>query len=107
MTWGISEIIALILAIVDTALIPLVSILIKKYKQNKTDMALEKKGTQALLRNELLALSRVYIKNGYVSYIDKSNFENMYTAYHNLGTNGAMTDIYNKVMALPAIEKNN
>lgn len=105
MVWSISDIIALILAILDMALIPLISILIKKYKQNKADMALEKKGTQALLRNELLTLSRIYIKNGYVSYIDKSNFENMYTAYHNLGTNGAMTDIYNKVMALPVLEK--
>lgn len=104
MEWGISDIIALILAVLNSILVPLVSILIKKYKQNRNDMALEKKGTQALLRNELLSLSYVYIKNGYVSYVEKCNFENMYTAYHNLGTNGAMTDIYNKVMSLPVLE---
>lgn len=104
MEWGISDIIAVILATINSILIPLVSVLIKKYKQNKNDMALEKKGTQALLRNELLSLSRIYIKNGYVSYIEKCNFENMYTAYHNLGANGVMTDIYNKVMSLPVFE---
>lgn len=104
MNWTASDIISIILALLNTILIPLVTVLIKKYRQNRDDMVLEKKGTQALLRNELLSLSHVYIKNGYVSYIEKCNFENMYTAYHNLGTNGAMTDIYNKVMALPVVD---
>ena len=66
MELGVSDIIAIILSVMNSILIPLVSVLIKKYKQNRNDMALEKKGTQALLRNELLSLSRIYIKNGYV-----------------------------------------
>lgn len=65
------------------------------------------KGMQALLRDRLRQLYLHHMEDGHIDIADKENFENMYNCYHDLGENGVMEDMYNKVMALPITKKNN
>ena len=58
-------------------------------------------GVQAMLRDRLLQGYRHYEEKGYADYDDRSNMENMYNAYHNLGKNGVMDDMQKKFMQLP------
>ena len=58
-------------------------------------------GVQAMLRDRLLQGYRHYEAQGYADYNDRSNMENMYNAYHNLGKNGVMDDMQKKFMRLP------
>jgi hypothetical protein len=58
-------------------------------------------GIQAMLRDRLLEGFRHYDDQGYAEYDDRSNIDNMYHAYHNLGKNGVMDKMYEKFMQLP------
>ena len=105
MKWSINDIITLISIVLQSILIPLIAGMMNRHKRLKKDMEIEKKGIQAILRNELLQLSYKYLDAGELNYSDKLNYENMYNAYHNLGKNGVMTELYNKVMTLPIYHK--
>jgi len=61
-------------------------------------------GMQAMLRDRLLQGFRHYEEQGYADYDDRSNMENMYSAYHNLGKNGVMDALYHKFLELPEHE---
>lgn len=58
-------------------------------------------GVQAILRDRLLQGFRYHEQQGFADYNDRSNIENIYNAYHNLGQNGVMDDMYNKFLKLP------
>ena len=58
-------------------------------------------GVQAMLRDRLLQGFRHYEQKGFAEYDDRSNMENMYNAYHNLGKNGVMDNMYHKFEQLP------
>ena len=52
-------------------------------------------GLQSLLRNSIIGLHRECIRNGRKkTYYDIQNMERMYEAYHALGGNGMVTEIY-------------
>lgn len=59
------------------------------------------KGTQALLRDRLLQGYHFFMKRGSVTYGEASSYSNMYNAYHNLGKNGVMDDIYKNFRTIP------
>lgn len=61
-----------------------------------------KRGVQALLRDRLLQGYKFYRRQGWADEDDRSNLENVYVQYHNLGANGVMDDLHNKFLALPA-----
>ena len=61
-----------------------------------------KRGVQALLRDRLLQGYKFYRRQGWADEDDRSNLENIYLQYHNLGANGVMDDLHNKFLALPA-----
>ena len=63
------------------------------------------KGVQAVLRDRLLQGYRHYESKGCADYDDRSNMENMYSAYHNLGENGIMDDMHDKFLELPQQDK--
>ncbi len=58
-------------------------------------------GVQAMLRDRLLQGFRYFEEAGFADYDDRSNMENMYNAYHNLGRNGVMDEMYKKFIQLP------
>lgn len=71
-----------------------------KFKKIKTDLESTKLGVQALLRDRLLQSYNRFKKNGYVTVDEKSNFENMWIQYHNLGQNGVMDSIHDEVLKM-------
>ena len=60
-----------------------------------------KKGVQALLRDRLVQGYKFYSHQGFADVDDRSNLENVYIQYHNLGANGVMDDLRGKFLALP------
>ena len=58
-------------------------------------------GVQALLRDRLLQAFKHYEQQGWASYEDKKNVENMHTQYEALGENNVMTQRWNRFNALP------
>ena len=72
-----------------------------KHNQNDREDTALHKGVQALLRDRLIDGYNTFINRGYVSIVEKQNYDNMYHAYHDLGKNGVMDSMYNEVMELP------
>ena len=60
-----------------------------------------KRGVQALLRDRLLQGYKFFYAQGWADADDRSNLENVYVQYHNLGANGVMDDLHGKFLALP------
>lgn len=81
-------------------------VMLKRESVKSTDDTL-KLGVQALLRNELMQGYKCFIKQGWIDISDKQNYDNMYQCYHNLGKNGVMDSMYEKIMQLPTTPKNN
>ena len=54
MKWSINDIITLISIVLQSILIPLIAGMMNGHNRLKKDMEIEKKGIQAILRNELL-----------------------------------------------------
>lgn len=57
--------------------------------------------SQAILRDRLYSEYNRLIDQGYATYDEKENFENMYKNYHSLGSNGVMDHIREEVNGLP------
>ena len=55
----------------------------------------------ALCRDRILQGYRYYEKNGEVSTQDLETMSKLYKAYHNLGGNGTITVVYEKIRQLP------
>lgn len=71
---------------------------IAMYRQN---IAL-KKGMQSLLRDRIIqAYNHYHEDKCYMPIYAKQSFEALYKSYHNLGENGVVDTIYEKVMSLP------
>lgn len=65
-----------------------------------------KRGVQALLRDRLLQGYKFYRAQGWADEDDRTNLENVYIQYHNLGANGVMDDLRSKFLALPVGPQN-
>ena len=61
-------------------------------------------GVQALLRDRLLQAFKHYEEQGWASYEDKKNVENMHIQYEALGENNVMNNRYDRFLALPDTE---
>ena len=66
-------------------------------KQNKA----MKLGLQAILRDRLLQAYKFYEHQGYATYDDKSNIQNIYNQYEALGPNGIMERKHFHFLELP------
>ena len=65
-------------------------------KQKATD-----NGLQSLLRSEIIRVYDKAMDKGYCPIYAKEALEHSYTAYKELGGNGVIDDLYEKVMDLP------
>ena len=70
-----------------------------KYKTKEYDLI--KEGVVAILHNKIYTLGKQYIEQEHISLEDMKDFEYLYDAYHNLGGNGTVTEIYERVKNLP------
>ena len=65
------------------------------------DMDLMKKTMQKDVRRSLRQDGKMYCDRGYASQQEKTEFDELYWAYHNLGKNGVVDSLHDKVMNLP------
>lgn len=73
----------------------------RTWKSNKA----VKKGVEALLADRLIQLHNYYYDKGYCPTYARNSAEAMYNAYHNLGGNGTITDIYEGIKDMPLLKK--
>lgn len=64
-----------------------------------------KKGTQALLRNEIIKSYNYYKEKGYCPVWQKDNICNMYNQYHKLGANGVVDGMVKYIVDMPTNKK--
>lgn len=74
----------------------------KSVEQFREDIKWIKTGNQALCRSALQEMAYKAEKDGYSSEDDKQRWNKLYTAYHNLGENGAMDARNDWYLTLPS-----
>lgn len=73
---------------------------LEKEKEREESEAI-KNGIRAVLRDRILQAYNHFSRIGKIQIEELENISNMYIAYHNLGGNGVITSIYNKVLEIP------
>lgn len=66
-----------------------------------------KKGTQSLLRADIIRSYEKYKEKGYCPIYARDALEQEYEAYHNLGGNGTITDLWERIKELPTEKRDN
>ena len=93
--------VAWVYGIICTALTTAFGCLVKKYKcMMKKQTALEL-GTQALLRAQIIHIYNKYMEKEYLPIYERENIEELYIQYKNLGGNGTITKLFEKLCDLP------
>ncbi len=75
-------------------------------KQQKKDRDANSRGTMLLLRVKLIEYHDKYIEIGAIPSYAYNNFEEMYSAYHDLGGNGMITKMRDEIQELHLKSKN-
>lgn len=70
----------------------------KKAKRIASDIAI-----RSLLRTEIIGLCHKAEKEGFIAVYNMENLAEMYNAYHELGGNGSISELYNMTMCLPHV----
>lgn len=70
-------------------------------KPLQNDLDLMKKTMQKDTRRSLRQDGKMYCDRGYASPQEKTEFDELYWAYHNLGKNGVVDRLHEEVMSLP------
>lgn len=92
---------AWVYGIICTGLATAFGCLVRKYKcmvQRQHAMEL---GTQALLRAQIIHIYNKYMERGYLPIYECENIEELYKQYKNLGGNGTITKLVEKLFDLP------
>lgn len=71
-----------------------VIVLFRKYKATQN-------GVQALLRNEIISNYNKHMEKGYMPIYERENIDRMYHEYKNLGGNGVVEELMEKLNHLP------
>lgn len=69
-------------------------------KRQKRDRDANGKGTMLLLRVQLIEYHDRYVALGHIPSYALENFIEMYEAYHELGGNGMVTEMYKEILEL-------
>ncbi len=69
-------------------------------KRQKKDRDANGKGTMLLLRVQLIEYHDRYMALGHIPSYALENFIEMYEAYHELGGNGMVTEMYKEILEL-------
>lgn len=73
----------------------------KEFEPVIADMDLMKKTMQKDTRRSLRQDATHYIKRGWASHQEKTEYDELYWCYHNLGKNGVVDHDHDRVMHLP------
>ena len=69
-------------------------------ERNKKEVARDD-AIRSLLRTEIISINHKSEEKGFIPIYNLENITDMYRSYKALGGNGAITEIYNKVLQLP------
>lgn len=69
-------------------------------KRQKKDRDANGRGTMLLLRAQLIEYHDRYVALGHIPSDALENFIEMYEAYHELGGNGMVTEMYKEILEL-------
>lgn len=81
--------------------------LVEKIGRIDKDLDLMKKTMQKDVRRSLRQDGNAFIKRGYATDLEKTEFDELYWSYHNLGKNGVVDNLHEQVMHLPSGPKDN
>lgn len=84
------------------ALVSVCKRMTKRINKQAADQKALKDGTQALLRSEIIRLYERYTSQGWMPLYARENVLAMYTAYHALGGNGAVTQLMEELKTFPS-----
>jgi len=76
-----------------------------RVKKDRSAIKAMQAGVEALLADRMIYLHNYYQDKGCCPIYAKRSAETMYTAYHNLGGNGTVTELYNRLLAMPTEKK--
>ena len=92
---------AWVYGIICVALTTAFGCLVKKYKKMCGRQYAMELGTQALLRAQIIHIYNKYMEKGYLPIYERENIDELYIQYKNLGGNGTITSLMEKLIALP------
>ena len=99
------EIFLMLLQALVTIIVGYVGVKLKKRDSEKETERKEseaiREGIRAVLRDRILQAYNHFRAKGIISVAQLDNISNMYLAYHNLGGNGVVTDVYKKLLRIP------
>lgn len=90
----------LIMNICTTAIPVVLGYIVWLLKRQKRDRDANSRGTMLLLRVQLIEYHDRYASLGHIPSYALDNFIEMYKAYHELGGNGMVTEMYKEVLEL-------
>lgn len=99
------EILLMALQGLITILVGYIGVKLKKRESEKEAERKEaeaiREGIRAVLRDRIIQAYNHFRAKGVISVAQLDNISNMYLAYHNLGGNGVVTDVYKKLLRIP------
>ena len=81
--------------------ITILGIAYRKLKKRLIRQAAIEVGIQALLRDRIIQIHNHYTEEEYCPIYAKENIEQLYTSYKELGGNGTVKDLVDKLMGYP------
>lgn len=111
MTWAdlwakvLNEWIGYILAAMTGAFTLAYRRLSNRLKKHRTREDALEAGVEALLADRLIQLRNYYADRGYCPTYARTSADAMYKAYHDLGGNGMITDVFDGLKKLPMDKK--
>ena len=66
-----------------------------------------KNAMQKDVRRSLRQDGKIYVERGWATDLEKTEFDELYWSYHNLGKNGVVDNLHEQVMHLPSEPKDN
>jgi diacylglycerol kinase family enzyme len=98
--------IIIITAVISTTVSATITALIGHYKTSRKKTKAIQDGLQSLLRAEIIRQHEKYTQRGDCPVYAKDALRREYDAYHALGGNGVVTDLYKDIISLPETPEN-
>ena len=76
--------------------------IVKIVKSYRDDVNILKSAVQSMMRAQLIKDGKKYLNDGSIDDLEYLDWQSRYTAYHNLGCNGVLDELNNKIISLAA-----
>lgn len=94
-----------VFGLITTALGAGYKVLSNRVKREREENKAIKGGVKALLADRIMEIYDKHLDIGYFDVQAKRNLEHLFNAYKSLGGNGTVTDLYQRLHAMPTEKK--